>query len=278
MGRPQKQTVDYFPHDTDAAEGRTLTILQSKYGNTGYAFWFKLLERLGRTSGHFIDCQSDQDLEYLAAKTNVGVSVTDNAISVTDILDTLSFLGSIDKILWEHRVVYSQHFVENIADVYGKRNSNLPPKPYFCNGNCPEHHFLVTETPILSPHNTQSKVNKSKVNNNIFLVWNSQKIIVHKKETDQIKTVISRALKNYSEEDICKAIENYAEIVKDDKYYLRHSWILKDFLNRGLEKFIDGDVARKNYLKDGKGGTDRQSAGKVRTDPDQYTDPADLLT
>ena len=39
MARPQKQTVKYFPHDTDASDGKTLTIIQAKYGNDGYAFW-----------------------------------------------------------------------------------------------------------------------------------------------------------------------------------------------------------------------------------------------
>jgi len=49
MARPRKQTVDYFPHDTDVSSGKTLTILQSKYGNDGYAFWFKLLRMPGVT-------------------------------------------------------------------------------------------------------------------------------------------------------------------------------------------------------------------------------------
>jgi len=46
MARPHKQTVDYFPHDTDASEGKTLTIIQSKYGNDGFIWCQKFVDRL----------------------------------------------------------------------------------------------------------------------------------------------------------------------------------------------------------------------------------------
>ena len=55
MARTQKDTVDYFPHDADASAGDTLTVLEGQYANDGYAFWFKLLERLASSEGHFID-------------------------------------------------------------------------------------------------------------------------------------------------------------------------------------------------------------------------------
>ena len=55
MARTQQDTVQYFPHDTGASDGDTLTILEANFGNDGYAFWFKLLEKLGRAPGHSID-------------------------------------------------------------------------------------------------------------------------------------------------------------------------------------------------------------------------------
>ncbi len=39
MARPLKQTVDYFPHDSHASDSKTLFILESKFGNDGYAFY-----------------------------------------------------------------------------------------------------------------------------------------------------------------------------------------------------------------------------------------------
>ena len=49
MSRPRKAVVDYFPHYVN--HGKTLFILEQKYGNDGYAFWFKLLEMLGGSDG-----------------------------------------------------------------------------------------------------------------------------------------------------------------------------------------------------------------------------------
>jgi len=84
----------------------------------------------------------------------------------------------------------------------------------------------------------------------IFRHWNSKNIIQHRKLTDKIKRAINGALKDYSEEEICQAIDNYAVILADDRYYWSYKWGLKEFLQRGLDKFLDFDVAAQNYRKD----------------------------
>ena len=70
MGRPRKQTVDYFPHFV-STDSRTKFILEQSWGNDGYAFWFKLLELLGRSEGHYYDCSQPADKMYLVALTKV---------------------------------------------------------------------------------------------------------------------------------------------------------------------------------------------------------------
>lgn len=117
-----------------------------------------------------------------------------------------------------------------------------------------------------------SKGNISK-GNNIYSLWNEQKIITHKKLTDDIERAIINASKDNTEGEICQAIKNYAEILKDDKYFFKYSWTLKDFLKRGLTKFLDLEVARKNYLKDKKDGANRQNPRPL---PTKYTDPSEL--
>lgn len=110
---------------------------------------------------------------------------------------------------------------------------------------------------------------------NIYTVWNEQKIIQHKKPTDDIKRAITTSLVDYSEEEICQAIRNYAEILQSDIYYFKYSWTLKDFLKRGLPKFLDLEIAKKNYTKDNKNGTHREKLGKV-PQPSQFTRPDQL--
>lgn len=121
MARPHKQTVDYFPHS--CISGKTMFTLESKYGNNGYAFWFKLLELLGSTEGHFYDYNNPADWQFLIAKTHV------NEDTANDILQTLIDLNAIDKELATHKIIWCQHFIDNIADAYKRRQVDLPLKP-----------------------------------------------------------------------------------------------------------------------------------------------------
>jgi len=124
MARPRKQTVDYFPHS--CVHKKTMFILEKRYGNNGYAFWFKLLEMLGSAEGHYLKFESEADWEFLMAKTSLDKK------KCVKILNLLSLLGSIDLKLWDNgRMVWSDKFMENIKDVYRNRVEEIPHKPSF---------------------------------------------------------------------------------------------------------------------------------------------------
>src|SRR3990170_5030122 len=113
MARPHKLTVDYFPHF--CTTGKTMFILQNQYGNDGYAFWFKLLELLAITEGHYYDYNNPAQWQFLLAKTGVKPDIA------LQILSTLAELEAIDTELAGRKVIWSQNFVNNIADVYRRR-------------------------------------------------------------------------------------------------------------------------------------------------------------
>jgi hypothetical protein len=79
--------------------------------------------------------------------------------------------------------------------------------------------------------------------------WNSLNIKRHRTLKDDTRRALATALKDYAKEELCTAIGNYAEIVNGPEYFFNYRWTLKDFLKRGIEKFMDGEVARQNYLK-----------------------------
>lgn len=109
------------------------------------------------------------------------------------------------------------------------------------------------EATKVSPKQVHTKEKKETIQKKYIVVfdfWNSQKIINHKKLTEDIKRAIKTALDTYSEKEIRQAIANYAEILNDESYYFKYRWTLKDFLKRGLEKFLDLDIAKANYYKD----------------------------
>lgn len=133
MARPFKQEVSYFPHYCKC--GRVITILENRWGNDGYAFFYKLFELLGDKDGHMIDCRKVGNWEYLLAKVRVGDELGEA------ILQKLADLEVIDATLWGHRIIWSDDFIDSIKDAYKRRFSLLPSKPSVSE-------LLHTETPL----------------------------------------------------------------------------------------------------------------------------------
>jgi hypothetical protein len=104
------------------SHGSTLFILEERWGNDGYAFWFKLLETLGAKEGLHVDMSRPKHWRFFLAKTRT------DAVTATEILDTLAELGAIDPELWDLKVVFSQKFVDGVADAFRKRKGLLPSK------------------------------------------------------------------------------------------------------------------------------------------------------
>ena len=255
MARPHKQTVDYFPHDTDASDGKTLTIIQSKYGNDGYSFWFKLLQLLGKTPGHYYDFNKPADWEFLLAKTH-----QNDTEKAKDILETLVVLGAIDAELYAHGVIWCQKFVDRVADAYDRTVNGAPQRPGFLVNvgdkgiSVPDNNVSANRNSKNATETPQTKLKETKLNDMytpLFSLWNKLGIITHKKLTSDMKRAIDSARKDYSQEEIGQAMRNYAVIVKGAEYYFDHKWTLVEFLSRrhsnNIERFLDLEVAKSNF-------------------------------
>ena len=176
MSRTKKQSVEYFPHFTKG--GRTIYILESKYGNDGYAFWFKLLEILADSEGHFYDCANLSNWQFLLAKSRCAEPIAN------EIIETLIDLGKIDGELWnEERKLWVQGLVDNLSDVYRKRLSALPSKPSLSgekeadieeigSGNTPSDTVSAPETPQREEKKREEKRRKYPYGD-IVRLWNS---------------------------------------------------------------------------------------------------------
>lgn len=148
MARPVRQTVDYFPHY--CKHGRSMFTIESSFGNDGYAGWFKILEELGAAEGHYYDCRDTDALEYLIARIKMDEATFEAFMA------KLAKLGSIDKELWQqHRVIWSDHFVQGLKDLYAKRVMPLPSKPRFSGPVTPNTGISGPETPISGGDNPQ---------------------------------------------------------------------------------------------------------------------------
>ena len=149
MTRPKKQTVDYFPHD--CKHGKTLAILQKRYGNDGYAAWFKILEQLGSCDGHYIDCNDDYTWEFLASEILIEPEL------LQKIVDLIAKLGAIDVGFWSERIIWSENFVKRISDAYRNRVSEIPVRPDFLR----QKQSNLRQSDVRNP---QTKLKESKVN------------------------------------------------------------------------------------------------------------------
>jgi hypothetical protein len=160
MARKQKMVVDYFPHFVN--DGKTIFILESKFGNDGYAFWFKVLEIIGKSPKHFFDCRDAYNFNFLLAKTRVEEQ------KAIEILDLLAGLNAIDLDLWKLKIIYSENFITNLDTVYSRRDTQpATKKEIIDNINDLPKVLMLTSIPqsgVNVDKSTQSKVNKSKVN------------------------------------------------------------------------------------------------------------------
>lgn len=162
MGRITKNTVDYFPHFVD--NGKTKFILQNRFGNDGYAFWFKLLEMLCKADGHYIDCRNASQWEFLLAEMRLSPDITEK------LLYLLVEIEQIDKTLWDSRVIWCQNLVNNLATIYQNRKRPLPQKPIITvemTAQPDNYSRNATDAPISTAKSTQSilKDSDSKKNN-----------------------------------------------------------------------------------------------------------------
>lgn len=251
MARPQKQTVEYFPHQCD--HGKTMFILEQRYGNDGYAFWFKLLELLGKTDGHYLDLNDATDWEFLTSYTKVESETAESILSL------LAKLAAIDLTLWqEKRVIWSQNFVDGVADVYKKRSTDVPSQPGVSGA----------ETRVSGSRNPQSKVKETIVNHisnpaaDIFTYYQNHFGVITPTMRDQINAYMD----DMPEDLILYAMEKAVQMNKRNFAYVKG--ILDDLLNRKILSLEAVKAADEEYKKNKKKAPEQNTTPYKKYKPD----------
>lgn len=225
VGRPEKYIISYFPHYT--RDSKTLFILENKHGSDGYAFWFKLLEILCNSKGLYYDCTEEGSFEYLSAKTRVKPDIA------KDILNTLAALGSIDKELWQNKVIWCQGLIDNVLDVFKRRKSDIPQRPINLINvntnsiNVNNKSINVNKKPINAP---QTKLNKTKLNKIVYMEF----VYLTKEEHQKLISKLGADKTNEMIESLNIHIGSKGDKYKSH-YYTILSWIKLEKL-RSQEK------------------------------------------
>ena len=233
-GRKDKNTVDYFPHY--CVSGKTMFILESKYGNDGYAVWFKILELLGSSENHYIDCRKIEDVEYLIAKMRV-----DEAVFYA-IVQTLVKSGAIHDELWDNRIIWSYNFINGIQDAYKRRSvecmhffdlcKHLYIKCKHKYDNCGVIVDTNTHT-ILYDSKVDDTIQKETIENDVDMIYKAYPTKCPIKQTstgkskadkDKIKSI----LRKMQASDLLTIIELYVSDCTKNRVYMKN---FKTFLN-----------------------------------------------
>lgn len=200
MSRPKKQTVDYFPHS--CIHKKTMFILEQKYGNDGYAFWFKLLEMLGSTEGHCLHFINGIDWEFLIAKTRLDKE------KCTEMLDLLSTLEAIDKNLWKEKIVWSDNFIDNIKDAYRNRMADIPSKPVILHKKSISKGINDVRNPHTKLKETKLKETKGNIYGYVVSYLNEKAERNYKENTPKTKDFIkARINEGFTLDDFKKVID-----------------------------------------------------------------------
>lgn len=116
MARPEKYTADYYP--MYVKDGRTLTVLQHKFGLAGIGFFTNLMRLLASTPHHYIDLSSEADRLYISSK----IGCDDK--EMVEYIETMVTTKKVHNDLWKaHRIIYCTDLVESLEMLYDKRNS-----------------------------------------------------------------------------------------------------------------------------------------------------------
>lgn len=159
MARPERNTVDYFPHM--CGNGKKMFFIETKYGNDGYATWYKILEKLATTDYHFLNLNKEEEILFLSATCKISES------KLLEIINDLSKIGAFNKIAWDKKILWSDLFIESIQDAYIRRNNKCITFDSLC------IHLLSLGIQLIGyctkndNSNTQSKVDYNKVKESI---------------------------------------------------------------------------------------------------------------
>lgn len=118
-----KNTAEFFPFKVK--DGKTLFVLQRKYGLAGVGFFTQIMRWLSQSPGHYYQYVDEYDKDRLNQFCGVGES--DTKAMIQDMVNT----EKLDPELWrKYQVIYSQDFVDELAELYRRRKAEPPTREW----------------------------------------------------------------------------------------------------------------------------------------------------
>lgn len=209
MARPERHDADYFPFY--AKDGRTLNILEHKYGCKGTGFFTNVMRFLTLQPDHHFCIADESDRLYFFSKCKCDEE------SGMEMLNIMSKTCKIHSDLWvSYMVIASNDLLKSLEDAYRNRKNRIitvqdivltyskkPQEPVVSDAGNPQE-------PVVSDVNKpQRKLKETKLN--IYDRFLS-KIDPEQKSSTRAKENIEYWLKHFTEDELLSAIDNYSTI------------------------------------------------------------------
>ena len=154
IGRNQRRSADYFSHDADASMDEKIIYLESKFGHTGYALYFKFLERMTRSADFMLDWNEIKKAVY-ASEFNVSVTEIEQFVSECCRDEIKAFIKEDNK-------VFSAGLLARMRPLIEKREYNRAKYEEQKQKNINELANSVTEKAISATELTQERKGKER--------------------------------------------------------------------------------------------------------------------
>ncbi|ADU31000.1 DUF4373 domain-containing protein [Evansella cellulosilytica] len=262
MARPTKEGLDYFPLNVDIEQDEKVALVEAEHGSLGFTVIIKLLMRIYKNS-YFFEWGEKEQLLFTKV-VNVDIN------SVNAIINDCIKWGFFNKELYAEYKILTSHGIQiRYLEATRRRSQVKVFKEYnlLSEKEVNDYNNIVfvdinSDNANNNPQSKgkESKGNKSKENDSkeaktseliteIFNYYFSKNIIKHSKLTNQMKSAITARLKDYSFEELTKAIDNYAFVLSSANHYFTHRYPLADFMrDKDIRKFVDEADPLNNFL------------------------------
>jgi Domain of unknown function (DUF4373) len=251
MARPNKQGVDYFPLDVHLDD--KFKFIEIKYKLEGFAILVKLMQKI-YSCGYWYKWTEDEALLF-------SDELRTDFYLVQKVVNECLERDVFNKSLYEtYNILTSKGIQKRYKEIVRRRKDVDVTEEYLLiDGTWGVNDDInPSEGKQDDDKSTQSKVKESKVNktkeiDTVFHHYLSKNIVNHQKITEPMKSAVRGRLKDYSLEQILKAIDNYSTVLDGEEYYFSHKYPLADLMrDKDLRKFLDESDPLNNFLKNKK--------------------------
>ncbi|MEC1155514.1 DUF4373 domain-containing protein [Cytobacillus horneckiae] len=233
----------YFSHDANARHDPKILALRSEYGVKGYGIFWIIIEMLRNEDDYKLPIKN-YVWNAIAMQVQCNDFAKDDAKQFVEFcINECDLFKNDDEFFWSESLVKRMEKKESVSQKRSAAAKARWSKANDTNDSDNPKNANVMQNDANVMQSDAIKGKESKVKESIYIVfdyWISKKIINHKTLTDKTKSHIQARLKEYTLDEVQKAIDNYAKVLFDNQYYWTHKWTLQDFMKpNNLIRFLD---------------------------------------